>query len=85
MRRRKYDAFHIFGKRLGKHSPRIDVIQWQYAIASRPVTRRVVSHLLQVPVEPSVETAICNQLLMIPVFGDAPAIEHQHAIGLFHR
>ena len=37
------------------------------------------------PVKLGVQTTVGDQLLMITVFGDAPAVEHQHPIGLLHR
>lgn len=43
------------------------------------------SHLLQMSVEPGVEAAFGDQLLVIAVFGDMPAIEDQDPVGLLHR
>ena len=41
--------------------------------------------MLQMAVKPGVQPAIGNQLLMIALFGDTSAIEHQHSICLFNR
>ena len=41
--------------------------------------------LLQVAVELGVQTTLGNQLLMIAILGNLPAVEHQHAVRLFHR
>lgn len=43
------------------------------------------SHLLQMSVEPGVEAAFGDQLLVVAVFGDMPAIEDQDPVGLLHR
>lgn len=41
--------------------------------------------VLQVAIEPRIEPALGDQLAVLALFGDAPAIEHQHPIGLLNR
>jgi hypothetical protein len=43
------------------------------------------SDLLQMPIQPGIQAAIGDQLLMITILGNPPAVEYQHAVGLFHR
>ena len=44
-----------------------------------------ISRLLQVPIELGVEPAFCNQLLVIAIFSNAPAIKYQYPVCLFYR
>ena len=37
------------------------------------------------PIQARIKPALSDQLLMITILGDAPTVEHQHSIGLFHR
>ncbi|GEM_PF-4028112 len=41
--------------------------------------------VLQMPIQARIKPALSDQLLMITILGDAPTVEHQHSIGLFHR
>lgn len=43
------------------------------------------SMLLQMPIQPCVQPAFRNQLTVLALLGDPPAIEYQHPVGLFHR
>ena len=52
---------------------------------SRAGSPPATSRLLQMPVEPGIEPTLCNQLLVIALFGNAPTIKHQHPVSLFYR
>lgn len=55
-----------------------------FRVQARP-HNPATSRLLQMPVELGIEPTLCNQLLVIALFGNAPTIKHQHPVSLFYR
>ncbi len=41
--------------------------------------------MLQMSIKPGIEPAVGDQLLMLTLLGDAPAVEYQDPVGLFNR